>query len=152
MHERCKACACEKKRKNYESNEKYRQQKIQHRKDYYENNRDSILEKKKEYHLKHYPDNKSKYIAKAIKRKKRKEAQLPDYANVELMNRIYKECPEGFHVDHMTPLAAGGLHHESNLCYLPAGVNLSKGTKTIDEFGQEQFSQHVIYWQDVLTG
>ena len=163
LSSRCKVCVNKQKKQYYKENKDsilaYNKQyyldnqekKIQYRFDHYWENREDILEYKKGYHLKHYPENKAKYIAKDIKRRKRKESQLPDYANISLMNRIYKECPEGFHVDHMTPLAAGGLHHESNLCYLPAEVNLSKGTKTIDEFGQEQFSQHVIYWQDVLA-
>jgi len=151
----------------------------QHNKLYYQQNRNKILNrqilhnqsperklKKAEYdkkyrkdnaeHIKqrtakYYQNNKAVITANLVKRKTRRSDQTPNYANVDLMNRIYKECPDGYHVDHMTPLAAGGLHHESNLCYLPAEVNLSKGTKTIDEFGQEQFSQQVIYWQDVLT-
>lgn len=61
-----------------------------------------------------------------------------------------RKIPEGYHVDHMIPLASGGFHHESNLCYLPAEINLSKGTKTIEEFGIDRFNQHVIYWQDHL--
>jgi hypothetical protein len=51
----------------------------------------------------------------------------------------------------MIPLANGGVHYESNLCYLPAGINLAKGAKSIEEFGLDVFNHHVIYWQDVLS-
>lgn len=35
------------------------------------------------------------------------------------------------HVDHIVPLAKGGLHHPSNLQILPWRVNLSKGCKVL---------------------
>lgn len=34
---------------------------------------------------------------------------------------------EPFHVDHIKPLAKGGLHHPSNLQVLPAAENIRKG-------------------------
>lgn len=36
---------------------------------------------------------------------------------------------EIYHVDHIQPLAKGGLHHPDNLQVLPADINLKKGTK-----------------------
>jgi hypothetical protein len=36
---------------------------------------------------------------------------------------------ETYHVDHIQPLAKGGLHHPDNLQVLPADINLKKGTK-----------------------
>lgn len=128
---------------------------------YTEENRDKILQNKKEY----YQNNKEKFdeyrrnnierirLNKRVsdsKRRANKLNQTPDYANLDLIRLIYEVCPDGYHVDHMTPLARGGLHHESNLCYLPAAVNSSKGSKRVEEFGDQEFCQHVIYWQDVL--
>lgn len=54
-------------------------------------------------------------------------------ADLELIKRIYKNCPEDYHVDHIIPLAKGGQHHESNLCYLPAKLNLQKQDKLPEE-------------------
>lgn len=84
------------------------------------------------------------------KREAAKRNQTPDCANQELIKKIYLNCPEGYHVEHMRPIARGGFHNENNLCYLPARINLSKNDKTIHEFGQQKFHSHAIYWQDVL--
>jgi len=54
-------------------------------------------------------------------------------ANLDLIKKIYKECPEGYQVDHIYPLSKGGDHHESNLCYLPAQLNLQKQAKSPEE-------------------
>ena len=35
-----------------------------------------------------------------------------------------------YHVDHVTPLAKGGLHHPENLQLLTAGENVRKGNRT----------------------
>jgi 5-methylcytosine-specific restriction endonuclease McrA len=39
-----------------------------------------------------------------------------------------------YHVDHMTPLSRGGSNEASNLAITCPNCNLSKGTKTSDEF------------------
>ena len=134
--------------KQYRKDNKERM--LQLNREWRENNQERYQEYMKEYYEQHYQENKAYYVAKDIKRRKKRAAQTPDYANINLMNKIYAECPEGYHVDHMIPLANGGLHWESNLCYLPAEINLSKGSKRIEEFGTQEFCQHVIYWQDLL--
>lgn len=39
------------------------------------------------------------------------------------------ELGKKMHVDHIKPLARGGLHHEDNLQILPIGINMRKGVK-----------------------
>jgi len=148
------------------SDKKYRenhQESIsEYRAKYAVENREKILQNNKEY----YQNNKERFVEyrknnierirlnKRIsdsKRRANKLNQTPDYANLDLIRMIYENCPDGYQVDHMIPLANGGLHWESNLCYLPAEINSSKGSKRIEEFGTQEFCQHVIYWQDILT-
>ena len=50
--------------------------------------------------------------------------------HVSPLNAIYALCPAGWHVDHIVPLAKGGLHEPANLQYLTACDNIAKGTKT----------------------
>jgi hypothetical protein len=129
--------------KEYYSKEENKQRRKEYCKQYYDDNKEryQLLNKK------NFRKNKSRYYTRAAKHRAKQRDQTPDFANHELISRIYDACPKGYH---MKPLAKGGLHHESNLCYLPASINRSKGSKTIEEFGQEEFNKHVIYWQVFL--
>lgn len=65
--------------------------------------------------------------------------------DIEIMRLIYKNCPKGYHVDHIIPLSKGGLHIPSNLQYLPAVINMKKrDDETFD------CSKYAIRWQDIL--
>jgi NAD dependent epimerase/dehydratase family enzyme len=72
--------------------------------------------------------------AKAARRRARKKRACPAWVcHVELKN-IYKKCPNGYHVDHIVPLAGknvSGLHVPWNLQYLPATENIRKGNKCL---------------------
>jgi hypothetical protein len=74
----------------------------------------------------------------------RKYNATPADANRKLIKEIYKACPDGYEVDHIVALAEGGLHHESNLQYLPALENRKKN-KT-----QNYDTSLVIKWQDIV--
>ena len=159
LRARCKICEKEMNKKYYDENQEdileqkkqYRQENLEEHREkdriYSQNNK----ERKMEYSRQWRKDNKDKVRAISAKKRFNKKNQTPEYANFELVKLIYENCPEGYEVDHMIPLAAGGLHYESNLCYLPASINNSKKARSIEEFGLEVFNQNVIYWQDVLT-
>lgn len=58
--------------------------------------------------------------------------RTPGWADIEKIKEIYRNCPEGYHVDHIIPLQGDlvcGLHVENNLQYLTAEENLSKSNK-----------------------
>jgi len=140
FHNRCKIC------RNKHFREYWNKPEVKQR---CSNNR---REHQREYHRKHDKTPHGKMVARinSAKRRARKLQRTPDYANLNLIKMIYKHCPEGYQVDHMRSLTKGGLHHESNLCYLPVSVNISKGNKTIEQFGVDKFNKHVVYWQDIL--
>jgi hypothetical protein len=55
--------------------------------------------------------------------------RLPSWADREKIREIYRDCPEGMHVDHIIPIKGklvSGLHVHTNLQYLTAEDNLKK--------------------------
>jgi hypothetical protein len=128
----------------------------EYNKTYYQKNREKLRENRRKYHLnnkdkaKEYKLKNKDYIkeanrlyrlnnphikntANAIRRASKLNA-TPKFANVKKIKEIYKNCPKGFHVDHIIPLKnklVCGLHVEWNLQYLPAKENLSKSNKLI---------------------
>ena len=135
------------KEKILEYHKQYNQANKEKRKQYREANKDKISKRMKQYRK----ENRHLLRQQGAKRRAAKLKQTPDYANHGLIKLIYENCPKGYQVDHMIPISKGGLHHESNLCYLPASINITKGAKTIEEFGEEEFNRNVIYWQDKIT-
>ena len=66
----------------------------------------------------------SKYRAKGYR-------SLDPTADLEKIKEIYRNCPEGYEVDHIVPLSKGGKHHEDNLQYLTLEDNRRKGNRWI---------------------
>jgi 5-methylcytosine-specific restriction endonuclease McrA len=66
-------------------------------------------------------------------------------ADMELLRLIYLYSPSGYHVDHVIPLSHGGLHHPSNLQYLPAEINLQKSNNL-----NFDCSPYAIKWQSLM--
>ena len=102
-------------------------------KDWYEANK----EKKKEYLSVYRKNNKGLLNAYVSKRQADKIKATPSWANLEKIKEIYKNCPEGYHVDHIYPLRSEyvcGLHVENNLQYLTAKENMEKSNKIIDKY------------------
>ena len=141
----------------YLSNKKYLTQKaslhyknnvnsiLEYRKNYYKNNKEKCLETSKKSRIKNIDEyrkkslnwkinNKSKVNYQCSKRRALKQKAIPKFANLDKIKEIYKNCPKGYHVDHIIPLnnpIVCGLHVEWNLQYLSAKENCSKGNKLL---------------------
>ena len=66
------------------------------------------------------------------RRRAAKLQRTPSWSNEGVLDAIYLNCPEGYHVDHIIPLQGelvSGLHVETNLQYLTATENHSKSNK-----------------------
>jgi hypothetical protein len=92
--------------------------------------------KYKERHKKYYEGwlkaNWPDQLAYRAARKKRVKQATPKWADIKLIQEIYRNRPEGYHVDHIIPLfgeIVSGLHVPENLQYLPELDNLSKGNR-----------------------
>lgn len=63
------------------------------------------------------------------KRRATKLQATPKWADLETIKDFYKNCPNGYHVDHIYPLTSNivcGLHVIENLQYLTVSENCSK--------------------------
>ena len=70
--------------------------------------------------------------SKVYKRENHIKIRTPIWANKDAIKFFYECRPEGCHVDHIIPLRGkliNGLHIETNLQWMPATKNLSKGNK-----------------------
>ena len=98
---------------------------LQSQKDY----RERTKESKKEYDRIYASENKEKKNSNWARRRAMLLNQTPGDANNMWIDMIYDYRPEGYEVDHIIPLARGGLHHEDNLQYLTCSENRSKGAR-----------------------
>ncbi len=71
-----------------------------------------------------------------LKRKnnEKKACEGLTYEEKILIGRFYKNCPNGYEVDHIIPISRGGKHILSNLQYLTKEENKRKSYKTWDEY------------------
>jgi len=100
---------------------------------YREANKEKIKAQKRIYKK----NNRASHNARNAKRKADKIKATPLWANLEKIKEIYKNCPKGYHVDHVIPLKSKyvcGLHVENNLQYLTAKENIVKSNKIIDKY------------------
>ena len=68
--------------------------------------------------------------------------QTPPDTDRNAIREFYKNCPKGYDVDHIIPISKGGLHTLSNLQYLTASENRSKGNKLNWSARRDLNSQH----------
>ena len=106
-------------------------------------NRSRIFEKNKEYikteacsiSQRKYRRSKNGRSIKNANLAKYRSAKLqrtPSWTDLEKIKEIYKNCPKGYHVDHIIPLqgeTVSGFHIPENLQYLTASENSSKGNR-----------------------
>lgn len=91
-------------------------------------NRGKVREDLREQYRRHS----AKRKADAIKNHKLRRLRIPLWSEKEKIYEFYKNCPEGYHVDHVIPLLGqfvSGLHVFGNLQYLPAAENIAKRNK-----------------------
>lgn len=93
--------------------------------------RETYLEAQREYNKL----NADKFRAYAKRTNAQRRTRIPKWSERKEILAFYKNCPPGYHVDHIIPLQGknvSGLHVLSNLQYLPAEANLAKGNRYAD--------------------
>lgn len=78
----------------------------------------------------------------SLYRAKKYRVLSPD-ADLQKVKEIYKNCPEGYEVDHIIPLSKGGAHHQDNLQYLLKEENRRKSNKLVGDPGYDP-SHHAV--------
>jgi hypothetical protein len=86
----------------------------------------------------------AKNIANVMAYRARTRNAITESTDLLLIRKIYENCPEGYHVDHIIALAAGGNHHQDNLQYLPVSENCRKGKN------RNYDASLVIHWKTIL--
>lgn len=122
----------------YRTNEKQRDKLRRWRSNNYEKYREQWLN----------PDKAHLRNARAAKRRASKKDQTPSDADFAAIQEIYRQCRMisedtsiPHEVDHIIPIAKGGLHHQDNLQIITATENRMKGAK-LDESGD--YNRHTL--------
>lgn len=104
-------------------NAEHRDEQAAYRAAYYAKHRDEVIARVADY-AKRNPH------VSAAKNMRRRAAKLNTAVeDSAAMTEFIKNCPAGYHVDHIVPLSKGGTHTLDNLQYLCAKLNTQKGAK-----------------------
>lgn len=145
-------------RQRYTEDEEYRQKMLDNARTQFQNNRERCLEtnrkwakenpeKVRSYKRNYWLKNREKW--RAYKRRWRalkqnsggshtdKDIELLFVSQEGLCAYCSVELGDSWHVDHMMPLSRGGTDDPVNLALACAPCNLSKGSKTVEEFLNE---------------
>ena len=109
----------------------------QHRQDYYQRNKDKVLSKAKTYSQNNLESIRRITRVNTAKRRARIRLRIPAWANLPLIRDFYRNCPDGYEVDHIIPINGknvSGLHVPENLQYLTPEQNRQKGNLFIEVF------------------
>lgn len=136
----CKVCLAQKRKEKYWADpEKYRaasrkfsQSNLEKMSEVNKKYREANPEKVKQWKADDRQRNKHRINADNAKRRaKLRGALTPEILQMYALRDFYiaMSLGESFHVDHIIPLAKGGLHIADNLQVIPAIDNLRKGSK-----------------------
>jgi 5-methylcytosine-specific restriction endonuclease McrA len=103
---------------------------------YWQNNKDKAKEIDDRYNASE--KGKVTNTTKSANRRARVKNQLPTDANFDIIKEIYTECRRlsletgiPHEVDHIIPIAKGGLHHQDNLQIITMVENRKKGANIL---------------------
>ena len=102
---------------------------------YYEENKDAVIARTRQWVQNNPEKARANYAAATARYRAAKLRASPPWLDAGLraqIRKIYSECPEGHHVDHIVPLQGKdvcGLHVPWNLQILDAKENLTKNNK-----------------------
>jgi len=121
-----------------------------YRKQYREDNKEELARQNVEYHQK----NPEKLKARSAKYRAAKRFQTPELTanekyKIQLLYKIAlnieKQTSVAMHVDHIVPIAKGGLHHPLNLRVITTEENLSKSDE-LPTLSAELIALHSDYY------
>ena len=135
LQSQCKACRRQYNKQYYQENrEQVLERQKQYNKQWHQKNRERVLERQKQW----AKDNPEKRAAKSAKRRALKQDGIPEPLRdcpiekdrleqiYKLRDLLTKATGIQYHVDHIWPLSKGGPHWSGNLQIITAEENLSK--------------------------
>lgn len=140
---------CDKAITNEYCKRKYQENIVQekeYRRQHYLNNKEAYKaaarrQRQEGYAKTWYSRNKGRWNAHVAARMAAKDQRTPKWSETELIEQFYKNCPQGYTVDHVIPLRGkqvSGLHVIANLQYLTKSQNSQKNNTFDPELYTEQ--------------